>query len=170
MHLGMPSPNRPIYYKAHPGNSMASLGRMWESPQSTQPEGPSNTPWTWAAPPYFLSPLVLNFGYLFYRRNNCVYRRTSHVLAQHVLRGWTHWLVLRTIGQLIVQEQKLCFLVKCVKVLTRTSDQYNHWLKYSFGYCFCSPHFRFNSLLDISGGYTTEAGNSPCDLLVPFQL
>lgn len=104
----------PIYYKAYSGDSATSLGRMWESNQSTQLESSSKILWIWARFHYFICPLVLNFGYLFYRKNICVYSRTLHVIAQYVLRRCTCWLTLRTIGQLItVQEKKLFSCLVC---------------------------------------------------------
>lgn len=63
--------------------------------------------------------LWFNFGYLLDRRNTCVDGRTVHVTSQYAVRRCTHGLTLRTIGQLTEQEEKLCSLVKFVKVLTR---------------------------------------------------
>lgn len=91
--------------------------------------GASQAPPTWAGTPIsFL--FWLNFGYLFYRRNSCVYSRIFHVTSQYVLRRCPHWLALRTKDQLIVQEEKLCFLARFGKVLITISNQYNNWLNY----------------------------------------
>ena len=161
----VPTPKRLNYHKVYPGYRATGLMQDPGVKPSTQLGHASKVPGTWAGCHYLISPLVFNFGYLFYGRNSCVYSSTFLIISQYVLRTCTCWPTLRSIGQLIIQVEKLCFLVTFLKVGIRTQNQYN-WLKWSLIPIsldsFSSPHHRHN-IGDISAWTYHATGSIPCD-------
>ena len=121
----VPTPKRLNYYKVYSGYRATGPRQDPGVKLSAQLGHASKVPGTWAGCHSLISSLVFNFRYLFYGRNSWVYSSTFHIISQYVLRTCTCWLTLRSIGQLIIQEEKLCFLVMFLKVGIRTQNQYN---------------------------------------------